>query len=204
MRLRSANLDDEAECRRVDQDLSEAVRGLGALMKELPPRVGHEAVLNFVFDLLDLGAVTRTLPEYAGGDRLAMAAEAFRLHLAASSQVGTTWSECLDEFEGVCATPLMTVHKSKGLEFDTILFVGLDDKMWWSHQPGQPEGIATFFVALTRAKQRAVFTFCRARGGRHGIRDLHGLLADAGVSQVEFSRDERARSDPDPDRGRFR
>lgn len=80
--------------------------------------------------------------------------------------------------------PLMTVHKSKGLEYDTILFVGLDDAMWWSHSAGNPEGIATFFVALSRAKQRAVFTFCRERGQRNRVADLYALLTAAGVSEV--------------------
>jgi len=78
----------------------------------------------------------------------------------------------------------MTVHKSKGLEFDTIVFVGLDDQMWWSHTAGNPEGIATFFVALSRAKQRAIFTFCRGRGQRRRVADLYQLLADAGVPEI--------------------
>ncbi len=78
----------------------------------------------------------------------------------------------------------MTVHKSKGLEYDTVLFVGLDDKMWWSHSPDNPEGLATFFVALSRAKQRAIFTFCRARGKRDKVADLYKLLRDAGVREI--------------------
>ena len=32
--------------------------------------------------------------------------------------------------EGVDQVPLMTVHKSKGLEFHTMIFVGLDDEAW--------------------------------------------------------------------------
>jgi len=78
----------------------------------------------------------------------------------------------------------MTVHKSKGLEYDTVLFLGLDDQMWWSYNPGNPEGIATFFVALSRAKQRAIFTFCQSRGTRTRIADLYALLRTAGVPEV--------------------
>ena len=57
--------------------------------------------------------------------------------------------------------------------------------MWWSHSPGDPEGIATFFVALSRAKQRVIFTFCRARGGRTKVADLFQLLTAAGVPEVQ-------------------
>src|SRR5258705_556040 len=47
-----------------------------------------------------------------------------------------------DVFEGVSQIPLMTVHKSKGLEYDTIVFVGLDDQAWCSHTPWNPECLA--------------------------------------------------------------
>ena len=38
----------------------------------------------------------------------------------------------------------MTVHKSKGLEYDTVIFMGLDDSAWWSYSSANPEGKATF------------------------------------------------------------
>jgi superfamily I DNA/RNA helicase len=115
---------------------------------------------------------------------LAIMVEAFGLHLAASAFGAATWSACLNAFEGVAQIPLMTVHKSKGLEYDTIVFVGLDDQAWWSHTPGNPEGLATFFVALSRAKQRAIFAFCQGRGQRRRVADLFQLLTDAGVPEI--------------------
>ncbi|WP_202035041.1 3'-5' exonuclease [Paraburkholderia tropica] len=29
----------------------------------------------------------------------------------------------------------MTIHKSKGLEFHTVIFYGLDNPTWWSLTP---------------------------------------------------------------------
>jgi superfamily I DNA/RNA helicase len=139
-----------------------------------------DQVLAFV----DAYALARSFPEYATGDALSIAIEAFRLHLVASADGSPDWAACLDRFAGVDQVPLMTVHKSKGLEYDTIIFVGLDDAMWWSHSRGNPEGIATFFVALSRAKQRAIFTFCRERGQRTRVADLYALLTAAGVPEV--------------------
>ena len=49
----------------------------------------------------------------------------------------------------------MTVHKSKGLEFHTMIFLGLDNQSWWSLKPGSEEELKSFFVAFTRARQRA-------------------------------------------------
>ncbi len=76
------------------------------------------------------------------------------------------------------------IHKSKDLEYDTVVFVGLDDKAWWAHVPGDPEGVAAFFVALSRAKQRAIFTFCQERGQRNNVAELYQLLTDAGVPEI--------------------
>lgn len=76
----------------------------------------------------------------------------------------------------------MTIHKSKGLEYHTVIFVGLDDDAWWSFAKDTVEGTAGFFVAFTRAKQRVVFTYCSTRGQRKKIGALYGLLAAAGVA----------------------
>lgn len=45
----------------------------------------------------------------------------------AAARSGRDWSEVLDEVEGVDSVPIMTTHKSKGLEYHTVIFVGLED-----------------------------------------------------------------------------
>ena len=131
-------------------------------------------------------AVASTYVEYSTGDLLAIMVDAFKRHLAPSAAGAANWTACLDAFEGIGQIPLMTVHKSKGLEYDTIVFVGLDDQAWWAHRPGNPEGLATFFVALSRAKQRAIFAFCRERGRHRRVAELFQLLTDAGVPEIEI------------------
>jgi superfamily I DNA/RNA helicase len=79
----------------------------------------------------------------------------------------------------------MTIHKSKGLEYHTVIFVGLDDGAWWSFAGDQIEGTANFFVAFTRAKQRVVFSYCAHRGARTKIKTLYQLLRAAGVQIVQ-------------------
>ena len=76
------------------------------------------------------------------------------------------------------------INRRKSCEYHTILFVGLDDDAWWSHSPKNPDGLATFFVALSRAKQRAFFTFCEERGRRDKVAEFYQLLSKAGVPEV--------------------
>jgi len=93
----------------------------------------------------------------------------------------------LDTYEGNAAIALMTIHKSKGLEYHTVIFVGLDDEAWWSYSKDEAEATAGFFVAFTRAKQRVIFTYCPSRGNRDGIKPLYDLLAKAGVPTIQVA-----------------
>lgn len=182
--IRAIAPDDELGAMRIETELSRFIATLRADMAHCPPSVANANVFaNRVVEFLELAALRRTYIEYASSDLLDIMEEAFHLHLAASSDAAD-WIGCLDAFEGIDQIPMMTVHKSKGLEYDTIVFVGLDDQAWWAHRPGNLEGLATFFVALSRAKQRAIFAFCQERGQRQRVAELYRLLTDAGVPEV--------------------
>lgn len=185
LEIRAIATDDDLGEARTEQQLTTFVTALRTDMANTAPSAANAAIFaDRTFAFLDLLAIARTYVEYSSGDLLAIMVDAFRRHLAASVDGAATWMDALDAFEGVEQIPLMTVHKSKGLEYDTIVFVGLDDQAWWAHRPGNPEGLATFFVALSRAKQRAIFAFCRERGQRQRVAELFQLLTDAGVPEI--------------------
>jgi DNA helicase-2/ATP-dependent DNA helicase PcrA len=85
----------------------------------------------------------------------------------------------------------MTVHKSKGLEYDTVVFVGLEDSAIWNFANLQDEETCTFFVALSRAKRRVIFTFSNVRNtGRNespqtqrkdNLNPLYEVLRNSGI-----------------------
>ena len=65
------------------------------------------------------------------------------------------------------AVSLMTVHGSKGLEFNTIFIAGLEEGIL-PHNPGiknfdLAEERRLLYVAITRARQRLILTCCRQR-----------------------------------------
>ena len=78
------------------------------------------------------------------------------------------------EDEGANAVRLMTLHASKGLEFDTVLITGCEDKLIpfkTDDNTGRAEDeeVRLFYVGLTRAKRKL---FCRAfRRQRFGRTD---------------------------------
>jgi superfamily I DNA/RNA helicase len=130
--------------------------------------------------------LSQAYTQYSIGDLLDLVIGALLEFFSECAEQSDNWEECLQIFEGDDSVPLMTIHKSKGLEFDTVVFIGLDDNSWWGYSPENPEGMATFFVALSRAKQRAIFTYCNTRGQRQKIADLYRLLTSAGVVEVPF------------------
>ncbi len=68
------------------------------------------------------------------------------------------WINSIDAFEGKDCIKIMTVHKSKGLEFNTVIFVGLEDNAYWSYKKNPSADNNGFFVAFSRAKERIIFT----------------------------------------------
>lgn len=184
-RLRGVEAEDDHRLREVEEELTEYTRSIKRLLTGNPQAAEAAKLADDTFEFLSTDDIRSTFPKYATGDTLDIATEAFHLYLKACASETDSWVECLDRYEGRDSTPLMTVHKSKGLEYDTVLFLGLDDNSWWSYKSGEVEGLSTFFVALSRAKQRVIFTYCRERR-RTRIADLYQLLTEAGVPERVF------------------
>lgn len=104
------------------------------------------------------------------------------------------WIKAIDNFEGKNSIPIMTIHKSKGLEYDTIFFVGLEDSAFWNFKNQPEEDRCAFFVALSRAKRRIDFTFSSNRPTKFSniqkhdcINEFYELFKNTGiVKKIEY------------------
>lgn len=98
------------------------------------------------------------------------------------------WREAILHLEGKNCIPVMTIHKSKGLEFNTVFLVGLDDESFWSFKDSPEETTAILFVAISRAKKNFIATFTSNRLGKQCERQLisayYDVFRQSGV--VEF------------------
>ena len=135
------------------------------------------ALIDAVLDFVDRFSVAAAYPAYGQGEWMSKVIEAIALHMADSSGGQNSWTAALDCYEGKTSLPLMTIHKSKGLEYHTVIFLGLDDDAWWNFSSAAAEETSGFFVAFSRAKQRVLFTYCASRGARHKIAALYRLPA---------------------------
>jgi superfamily I DNA/RNA helicase len=183
--MRGLALDDERGRSRVAETLDTLALDFAATYpKPITNRTDAEAVVKRLLDYVGRQSLLTTSPAYRQGDWMAKVIEAATQHLEISCNTAKDWTEALDAYEGVNAVPLMTVHKSKGLEYHTVIFVGLDDDAWFAFHRETEQETCGFFVAFTRAKQRVVFSYCSARGPRDAVAPLYTLLKSAGVQTL--------------------
>lgn len=182
--LHGVQVEDERGQAKVTRELDQYAINL-KMQNPRPPTSETEArrLVDSILDFVGRAKLIAAYPAYGHGGWLEEVIESVSEHLLASSAQVADWSAALDSYEGAHAVPLMTIHKSKGLEYHTVIFVGLDDGAWWSFTKDQYEATAGFFVAFTRAKQRVLFTYCARRGGKRVIATLYGLLEAAGVKK---------------------
>ncbi len=186
--LRGIGLNNEIERVRLANELDNFTTRLGREFS-LPPKTERRAqdLVDNVLEFVGRGTLIAANPAYGQGNWLEKVLESASIHLAQSAVDVGNWTAALDAYEGLHAIPLMTIHKSKGLEYHSVIFVGLDDDAWWSFDNDRVEGMAGFYVAFTRAKQRVVFTYCKRRGSRIKIDELYRQLEQAGVQTIKFN-----------------
>ena len=185
--LRGLDTGDDTAQVRLSRELDGFARGFrSAYPDPVSGKDDARAVVETVHGLVGRDRLIAAHPAYRQGDWFGRVTEALTNHLCNSAVHAVDWTETLDIYEGKYSVPLMTIHKSKGLEYHTVMFVGLDDSAWWSFSTDPAEGTAGFFVAFSRAKQRAVFTYCVSRGLRNNISPLYKLLQSAGVESWDL------------------
>ena len=146
------------------------------------PVSGKEIVerLEHVESFLGLAALKASAPQYQQGDFFEGVRKATRSFVAECAADSTSWRAALSRYRGDNQVPLLTITKSKGLEYDLVVLLGLDDEQWWSFTRNPHEGHATFFVAASRARERLFMTLCEGKP-RGKLGDVYKLLAEAGV-----------------------
>lgn len=149
-------------------------------------------ILNEILRLWGIERVKAKYPAYGQGGYFNSIIEKFeRLFFEEYIVSHGDWQRAIECFCGEHSIPIMTIHKSKGLEYSTVYFVGLEDSAFWSFKTQPEEDRCAFFVALSRAKKTVVFTFCRQRNNlkypsqKHtDINEFFDLLQKPGVAKV--------------------
>lgn len=179
------SIDDDDAARRLGDELSRFIPELRSWLTAVP--VGQADSADAVIRAVDavgfehLAGYVRS--SYPGDDvTLILFSLAERLrHVMPGAR---DWAQAFVDVEAVDAVTLMTIHRSKGLEYHTVFFLGLDDDQWWAYQRDTDEAISAFFVGLSRAAHRLIFTSISPAARSGNIADLYRMLDEAGVPEI--------------------
>lgn len=68
--------------------------------------------------------------------------------------------KALARFSDDQAVRILTIHKSKGLEFDSVIIMAIENEIFFGDQS---ENRCAYFVGVSRAKNRLVLTYADQR-----------------------------------------
>ena len=161
-----------------------------------PPTISKTAIDQLINSILNFAGIYRIRSVYSQYKDSSFANELInklKRYVGEYFAVTPDMVQCLDQLMGIDSVGVMTIHKSKGLEFHTVFFVGFEDEAFWSYSHQADQDKRAFFVALSRAKEEAFFTFCKERKDRYGrrktqqiskIREIFEALQASGMVEI--------------------
>jgi len=186
VRIHGTTGDDDAS-RGVGDNLARFTRDMRAWLGGVTTADSDPAeVIARAAAIIDMNQLTGYLKSSHPGDDTSLILHSLAERLRHVLPSARDWAQAFADVEAADAVALLTIHRSKGLEYHTIFFLGLDDDQWWAHDRDVDESTSTFFVGLSRAAQRLIFT-CTTTGARSGkIADFYRMLDEAGVPETHM------------------
>ncbi|SFM23840.1 Superfamily I DNA or RNA helicase [Desulfomicrobium norvegicum] len=125
------------------------------------PRPGDEpcldwwnAACNFL-DKIGIDTLVALSPDYESHARLEEVIQDVKTRIEEILNLEPDLPTALHRFSHDQTVRILTIHKSKGLEFDSVIVLGVEEQMFWGTQNDKR---CAFFVGVSRAKRRLVLT----------------------------------------------
>jgi superfamily I DNA/RNA helicase len=92
--------------------------------------------------------------------------QSLELHLRNMCSQANSLGMAVSLFNAENSVQIMNIHKCKGLEYNTVFFIGLEDQAFWSYRQNPFENNCAIYVALSRAKEKINVTYTKTRNHR--------------------------------------
>lgn len=109
---------------------------------------------------LSIETIVALSPDYESKNRLKEITQETKKHIDELFQKEQDLVRALRYFSEDQAVRILTIHKSKGLEFHSVIMLGIEKETFWGNAE---EERCTFFVGVSRAKQRLLLTYSQER-----------------------------------------
>lgn len=99
-------------------------------------------------------------PDYESHTRLNEVLRDTKARIEELLELEADLPKALERFSDDQAVRILTIHKSKGLEFDSVIMMAVENEIFFGNQD---ENRCAFFVGVSRAKQRLILTHVNHR-----------------------------------------
>ncbi len=99
-------------------------------------------------------------PDYESHKRLKEVLRDTKVRIEELLKLEPDLPKALQRFSDDQAVRILTIHKSKGLEFDSVIIMAIENEIFFGDQD---ENRCAYFVGVSRAKRRLVLTYAEKR-----------------------------------------
>lgn len=124
------------------------------------------ALIEMIIGMVGRDKIVAMSSDYSHGDRLNQLVGDTTARAHALLNTAGDPAAALKTFSGDDAVRIMSIHKSKGLEFEAVFIVGVESQTFWGNLVSER---SVFFVGISRAKSHLFLTHCDQRARPDGF-----------------------------------
>lgn len=155
-----------------DEDIqSSARKDIDRLLKQQRKEIARAEQVDAAFTgwwertseflkLVGIETLVSLSPDYESHDRLKEVVRDARARILELLKLDSDLPKALERFSDDQAVRILTIHKSKGLEFDSVIIMAVENEIFFGDQD---ENRCAFFVGVSRAKKRLILTHADKR-----------------------------------------
>ena len=117
-------------------------------------------VISSFLKQLSIETITALSPDYESESRLKELVKLTITKIQELLEKESDLIKVLKSFLDDQAIRIMTIHKSKGLEFHSVIMLAVEKETFWGDKDAER---CAFFVGVSRAKQRLLITYSKER-----------------------------------------
>lgn len=103
-------------------------------------------------------------PDYESHGRLKEVVRDTKARIEELLKLEPDLPKALERFSDDQAVRILTIHKSKGLEFDSVIIMAVENEtFFFKNESEQKENLCAYFVGVSRAKKRLILTHADQR-----------------------------------------
>jgi superfamily I DNA/RNA helicase len=123
-------------------------------------------------------------PDYESHERLREVLQDTRIRIEDLLKLEPDLPKALLRFSDDQAVRILTIHKSKGLEFDSVIILAVDNEIFFGDQDANR---CAFFVGVSRAKRRLALTFADTRTRPQGYNGRWDIQRNAQEEYLSYA-----------------